>query len=278
MQRWTGPVPVLARGRGGLRAASRAAGWEDGSSCSFAIEAPQGPDPRGSRASRCSSEVRASVPSVGVPAPAARGDDRGGPLVADWAFETMASSAAPWACIVGNLLVAGWRNGSGVSTRRCSRSEPQRGDLLDSWTRRCSPPTTASRRPDGSTSGTAGDRSCCGPCTRATRRAISRPCTIRRRTVGCTRSGSPGTGAFSGASAEPAARTGHALEWAIADRGDRRVSRRHQPVRRSLDTTRRRSAIAPTRPPAARASCARRCVWRSSRRSARGDGGYGLDG
>jgi RimJ/RimL family protein N-acetyltransferase len=139
MQRFTVvPVPY-ARDDAVAFVTSRAAGWERGTELSFAIEAPEGVGPSrfaGSIALRPRGPGIAGMGFAGHPA--ARGQrvmTTALRLLTDWAFAERDVQRLEWACIVGNLASwrVAWRNGFRFeTTTRCS--QPQRGQLLDSWT------------------------------------------------------------------------------------------------------------------------------------------------
>lgn len=140
MQRFTlVPVPY-SREDAVAFVASRASLWDDGTTCSFAIEVPEG---SGSSKFAGTVELRhKGVPGLAHVAfgnhPAARG--RGVMttavrLVADWAFEQRGVQRLGWSCIAGNIASwrVAWRNGFRFDGS-LRRTQPQRGALLDSWT------------------------------------------------------------------------------------------------------------------------------------------------
>jgi RimJ/RimL family protein N-acetyltransferase len=138
MQRWTlVPVPY-SREDAQAFIDSRAAGWEEGSTYSFAIESPEGVGPTNFAGSI---GLVIQGPGIGGVAfgthPAARGHGvmtTAVRLVADWAFESVGVQRLTWSCIVGNLASwrVAWHNGFRFDGS-LRRTEPQRGELLDSW-------------------------------------------------------------------------------------------------------------------------------------------------
>lgn len=138
MQRFTLVPAPYSRVDAVAFVSSRAAGWEDGSRYSFAIEAPEGAGPTrfaGSVALHMSDAAVGEV-AFGVH-PAARGHGvmtSGLGLLADWAFQVMGVRRLGWSCLAGNTASwrVAWRNGFRFegATRR---SQLQRGTLVDSW-------------------------------------------------------------------------------------------------------------------------------------------------
>lgn len=138
MQRFTVvPVPYT-RDNAMQFVTSRAEAWKGGTEHPFAVEAPGGAGP-----TRFAGSIDLRIKGPGIAGlgfgghPAARGHGimtAALRLVANWAFAQQQVQRLQWACIAGNLASwrVAWHNGFRFegTTRR---SQPRRGDLLDSW-------------------------------------------------------------------------------------------------------------------------------------------------
>lgn len=140
MQRFTMvPVPYTRQDAVDF-VASRAGGWADGTSCSFAIEAAEESGPArfaGSIALRSQGADELADLAFGAH-PAARGHGVmtvAVRVLADWAFQERQVKRLNWSCIAGNLASwrVVWRNGFHFEATLHS-AQPQRGELLDRWT------------------------------------------------------------------------------------------------------------------------------------------------
>lgn len=139
MQRFTVvPVPY-SRDDAVAFVASRSEGWERGTELSFAVEAPEG---AGKSSFAGSIALRLKAPGVAGMGfgghPGARGHGvmtAALRLLTDWAFADRGVQRLEWACILGNLASwrVAWQNGYQFEGTTRS-SQPQRGELLDSWT------------------------------------------------------------------------------------------------------------------------------------------------
>jgi RimJ/RimL family protein N-acetyltransferase len=139
MQRFTVvPVPY-SRDDAVAFVGSRPEGWARGTELSFAVETPEGVGPSRFAGSIALRPVAAGIAGMGFGAhPAVRGHGvmtAALRLLTDWAFTERGITRLQWACIVGNLPSwrVAWRNGFRFEALT-RKSQPQRGELLDSWT------------------------------------------------------------------------------------------------------------------------------------------------